>query len=138
MSGSGAVRALHASEHGYHAQGFGTGPSADGCRYAFSTHARNYLSEEPKLPSPQIDPQDVARAILKASEEPERDVKVGGTAVLKTAMAKLMPKLADKMGTKMVDQQIADEPARDPEGTLYKPGESGRTRGTAYEQSLAE
>jgi hypothetical protein len=66
-------------------------------------------------------------------------VKVGGTAVLKTAVAKLMPKLADKMGTKMVDQQIADEPARDPEGTLYKPGESGRTRGSsAYQQNLAE
>jgi short-subunit dehydrogenase len=105
----------------------------------FPQHARNYLTEEPKLPSPQIDPEDVARAILKAAEEPERDVKVGGTAVLKTAVAKLMPKLADKMGTKMVDQQIADEPARDPEGTLYKPGESGRTRGSsAYQQNLAE
>jgi short-subunit dehydrogenase len=105
----------------------------------FPQHARNYMSEEPKLPSPQIDPEDVARAILKAAEQPERDVKVGGTAVLKTAMAKLMPSLADKMGTKMVDQQIADEPARDPEGTLYKPGESGRMRGSAaQEQSPAE
>ena len=105
----------------------------------FPQHARNYMTEEPKLPSPQIDPEDVARAILKAAEQPERDVKVGGTAVLKTAVAKLIPSLADKMGTKMVDQQIADEPARDPEGTLYKPGESGRTRGSsAQEQKLAD
>jgi len=105
----------------------------------FPQHARNYMTEEPKLPSPQIDPEDVAAAILKAAQEPERDVKVGGTAVLKTAMAKVMPKLADKMGTKMVDQQIADEPARDPEGTLYKPGESGRTRGsTVQDASFAE
>ncbi len=105
----------------------------------FPQHARNYMTEEPKLPSPQIDPEDVARAILKAAQEPERDVKVGGTAVLKTAIAKVLPNLADKMGTKMIEQQIADEPARDPEGTLYTPGESGQTRGSAArEERFAE
>jgi short-subunit dehydrogenase len=96
----------------------------------FPQHARNYMAEEPKLPSPQIDPEDVARAIIKAAQTPERDVKVGGTAVLKTAMAKLAPSLSDKMATKVVDQQKAEEPARDPEGTLFKPGESGQVRGS--------
>jgi short-subunit dehydrogenase len=105
----------------------------------FPQHARNYLAEEPKLPSPQIDPEDVAEAILKAARQPERDVKVGGSAVLKTTMAKIAPSLADKMGTKMVDQQKADEPPRDPEGTLYRPGESGHTRGSvARQESAAE
>ncbi|MDF3064497.1 MAG: short-chain dehydrogenase/reductase [Polyangiaceae bacterium] len=96
----------------------------------FPEHARNYMAEEPQLPSPQIDPEDVAAAILKAAEHPQRDVKVGGTAVFKTTLSKVAPSLADKLGTKMVDQQKADEPARDPEGTLYKAGESGRTRGS--------
>lgn len=97
----------------------------------FPQHARNYMAEEPKLPSPQLDPEDVAEAILKAAEHPQRDVKAGGTAVLKTTMAKVAPSLADKLGTKVVDQQKADEPPRDPDGTLYKAGESGQTRGSA-------
>jgi len=104
----------------------------------FPQHARNYMDEEPKLPDPQIEPEDVAKAILKAAQEPERDVKVGGTASFKTAMAKLVPGLADKLGTKMVEQQKADEPPRDPEGTLYKPGESGHTRGSAARAAAAE
>lgn len=105
----------------------------------FAQHARNYLEVEPKLPTPQIDPEDVAQAILKACREPERDVKVGGTAVLKTTMAKLAPGLSDKMATKVVDQQKTDEAPRNPEGTLYQPGESGHTRGSvARQESAAE
>lgn len=105
----------------------------------FPQHARNYMAEEPKLPSPQIDPEDVAQAILKACREPERDIKVGGTAVFKTTMAKLAPSLSDKMATKVVDQQKANEPPRNPEGTLYEPGESGHTRGSvARQESAAE
>jgi short-subunit dehydrogenase len=105
----------------------------------FPQHARNYMTEEPKLPSPQIDPEDVARAILKAASQPERDIKVGGTAVFKTTMAKLAPSLSDKMATKVIDQQKSDEPPRDPEGTLYKAGECGYTRGSeARDASAAE
>jgi short-subunit dehydrogenase len=103
----------------------------------FPQHARNYMPEEPKLPSPQIAPEDVAEAILKAAHQPERDVKVGGTAVLKTTMAKLAPSLSDKMATKVIDQQKADEPPRDPEGTLYKAGESGYMRGSAARDASA-
>ncbi len=105
----------------------------------FPQHARNYMSQEPKLPSPQITPEDVATAILHAAQHPERDVKVGATAVLKTAAAKLMPSVSDKLGTKMIEQQQAEEPPRDPEGTLYKPGESGQVRGSvAREPNAAE
>lgn len=103
----------------------------------FAQHARNYMEVEPKLPSPQIAPEDVAEAILKAAREPERDIKVGGTAVLKTTMAKVLPSLADKLGTHVVDQQKTQEPPRDPEGTLYAPGESGHTRGSAARQETA-
>jgi hypothetical protein len=52
---------------------------------------------EPKLPTPQIDPEDPAEAILKAAEDPTRDAKVGGMATLNTAAAKLFPSLGDKM-----------------------------------------
>ena len=96
----------------------------------YPQHARNYMDEEPKLPTPRIDPQQVADAILKAAVKPQRDVKVGAGAVLDTALSKLAPGLADKMSAKQVDRQQYQEPPRDPEGTLYKAGESGRTHGS--------
>jgi hypothetical protein len=45
-------------------------------------------------------------------------------------VAKVMPKLGDKIAAKQADRQQYDEPPRDPEGTLYKPGQSGRVRGS--------
>jgi len=95
----------------------------------FPEHARNYMDQEPKLPTPQIDPHKVAEAILKAATHPERDVKVGSMAKLNTATAKLAPSLGDKMAAKQADRQQYDVPPRDPEGTLYKAGEAGQTHG---------
>ncbi|WP_140626504.1 SDR family oxidoreductase [Methylibium rhizosphaerae] len=97
----------------------------------YPEHARNYMSSEPKLPTPQIDPQDVAEAILKAATEGGRDVKVGAMATLNTAMAKVAPSLGDKMAARQAGRQQRDEPPRHPEGTLYRPGESGRTHGSS-------
>lgn len=96
----------------------------------FPQHARNYMAREPKLPTPQIDPADVAAAILDAAVDPVRERKVGMMARVNTAMAKAVPALADKMAAKQADRQQYDEPPRDPSGTLYSPGESGRTRGS--------
>jgi short-subunit dehydrogenase len=100
----------------------------------FPQHARNYLPNEPMLPRPRIDPEDVAQAILDAAVRPTRDRKVGAMAVLNTATSKFVPRLADRMSAKYADRQQYDEPRRQPEGTLYRPGEatgvSGRTRGT--------
>ena len=96
----------------------------------YPQHAANYMNEEPKLPSPQIDPQRVADAIVHAASHHERSVRVGGQAVLNTVMAKVAPGLADKMSAKQVDRQQYDEAPRSPEGTLRTPGESGRIRGS--------
>ncbi len=96
----------------------------------FPENARNYMHQEPKLPTPQIDPHKVAKAILKAATHPERDVKVGMMAKLNTAVGKVAPSLGDKMSAMQADRQQHDVPPRDPEGTLYKAGESGRIHGT--------
>jgi len=96
----------------------------------FPQHARNYMDQEPKLPTPMIDPEKVAEAILKAAVKPERDVKVGAVAKLNTLTAKIAPGLGDKMAAKQADRQQYQEPPRNPEGTLYKPGESGQTHGS--------
>jgi short-subunit dehydrogenase len=104
----------------------------------YPQHARNYMAEEPKLPTPQIDPEDVAKAILKAARNPERDVKVGTMSVLNTAAAKFVPAMGDKLSAKQVDRQQYEEPPRDPEGTLYKPGESGQVHGSGGQSHAAE
>ena len=90
----------------------------------YPQHARNYMSEEPKLPSPQIDPRRVAEAILDAAAHPRRAVKVGAVSKINTFVAKFAPRIADK-----ISGMHRDEPPRDPEGTLYKPSEEGRVAG---------
>jgi short-subunit dehydrogenase len=96
----------------------------------FPQHAKNYMDKEPKLPTPQIDAQKVAEAILDAASNHRRDVKVGAGAVLNTLIAKVAPRLGDKISAKQVDRQQYDEPPRDPEGTLDKPGNTGHVEGS--------
>jgi len=95
----------------------------------YPEHAKNYMSQEPMLPSPMIDPARVAEAIIEAAEHATRDVKVGMMAHMNTATAKLAPGLMDKLAAKIGQKQQRAEAPNDPEGTLYKPGESGRTHG---------
>src|SRR4051812_22478147 len=77
----------------------------------FPENAKNYLEKEAKLPTPQIDPEDVAEAIVSAAEKPVRAVKVGMMSKVNTATAKLAPGLAEKMGAKKAEQMHTDEPA---------------------------
>jgi short-subunit dehydrogenase len=95
----------------------------------YPEHARNYMDREPKLPTPQIDPTQVAQAILEAASEGGRDVKVGAMSVLNTTLSKLMPSLGDRMAALQADRQQEDRPPARPEGTLFRPGESGRVHG---------
>ncbi|MBB5884112.1 SDR family NAD(P)-dependent oxidoreductase [Xanthomonas sp. LMG 8992] len=95
----------------------------------YPQHARNYLREEPTLPKPTIAPLRVAEAILHAAEHGGRDVKVGLLASANVAMAHLLPRLADRLSALRSEQQRQAQPARDPQGTLYRAGESGRIHG---------
>jgi NADP-dependent 3-hydroxy acid dehydrogenase YdfG len=95
----------------------------------FDEHGRNYMDREADLPTPQIDPQDVANAILRAATKPTRDIRVGGMSKLNTFVAKNLPGVADRMAARQVENVQRDEPARHRDGTLYEPGESGRVHG---------
>ncbi len=97
----------------------------------YPQHAKNYMDREPKLPTPQIDPRQVAEAILSAAVEGGRDIKVGAMAVLNTAVSKLMPALGDRLAAKQIDRQQADGAPLRPEGTLYQPGLTGAIHGHA-------
>jgi short-subunit dehydrogenase len=96
----------------------------------FPEHARNYMKREPKLPTPQIEPERVAEAILRAASKPTRHVRVGVLAKVNSAAARLVPRLGDKISAMHANRQHYDEPPRAPEGTLDKAGESGRTHGS--------
>jgi short-subunit dehydrogenase len=104
----------------------------------FPQHARNYQEQEPKLPAPMIEPQQVADAILEAAVSHTRSRKVGAMSVLNTAMANLLPSVGDTMAAMQADRQHYDEPPRHPEGALNCPSETtgvvGQTRGTGGQE----
>jgi len=95
----------------------------------YPQHAKNYTDKEPKLPSPQIDPEEVAEAICKAATRATRDVKVGMMAKVNTAVSKAAGGMGDKMAAKQVDRQHRDEPPHNPDGALYQGGGQGKTHG---------
>jgi short-subunit dehydrogenase len=95
----------------------------------FPQHAKNYMDQEPKLPTPLDDPEDVAEAILDAAVTPTRSKKVGAMSKINTATAKLAPGLGDKLAAKQADRQQYDEDPRRPEGTLEKASELVGTAG---------
>jgi short-subunit dehydrogenase len=96
----------------------------------FDEHGKNYMEQEPNLPSPMLDPQQVADAVLEAAVKPTRDTRVGVMSKLNTFTAKNLPGLADRMAAKQEANLKRDEPPqRDREGALHIPGESGRVYG---------
>jgi len=101
----------------------------------YPEHAANYLAQEPKLPSPMIEVEKVASAILEAAASPTRSTKVGAMSVVNTTMAKFMPGLADVMARKQIGRQQRDEAPHSRDGTLYEAGHAGRVRGRGNENT---
>ncbi len=105
----------------------------------FPQHARNYQEQEAKLPTPMIEPQQVADAILDAAVNPTRSKKVGLMSKVNTTVAKMAPALGDKMAAMQVDRQHYDEKARNPDGALNRPSETtgvvGQTHGTGGKEA---
>jgi len=105
----------------------------------FPQHAKNYMPEEPKLPTPLDDPEDVAEAILKAAVKPTRSKKVGALSKVDTTLAKIAPKLGDKVSAMQANRQHYEERPRHPEGTLDRPGELvgavGQVHGSGGQES---
>lgn len=92
----------------------------------FAQHAPNYQDKESKLPTPQIEPEKVAGAILAAAVKHTRATKVGAQSKLDTFLANFVPGAADKAAAAQADRQHYDEPPRDPPGALRTPSEKTR------------
>jgi short-subunit dehydrogenase len=89
----------------------------------FTSHARNYMANEPELPAPLYAPELVADAILYSAEHAQRDVYVGGASRLISLEGAAMPRLVDKfMNLLMFRQQKSDRPsAPGRTDALYQP-----------------
>ena len=102
----------------------------------YPEHAANYLSQEPKLPSPMIEPEKVASAILDAAVDPVHHIKVGAMSKLNTTLSAIMPTLAERMAKSYMGRQQRNEPPRQAvQGSLYQASEDGRTRGRGNENA---
>ncbi len=96
----------------------------------FPHHGRNYMDREPQLPPPVYPPEEVAEAILHAATHPVRDLYVGGSGRIMTALAWRAPRTMDRISENiMAEQQFRDEPPRDPTGALWEPGYHGEIHG---------
>ena len=94
-------------------------------------HAKNYMEVEPKPPAPVYAPEVVANAILRAAEQPIRDITIGGGGRLISALGTALPRLTDfYMERAMFDSQRSDVPAGERPDNLYVHSpEEGMERG---------
>ena len=93
--------------------------------------ARNYMDREPSLPPPVYRPEEVAYAILRAAEHPQRDVYVGGSGKLLSVVGQNAPRLIDALAGVVRFSERRSEPPRHPAGALHAPVTAGRIRGEA-------
>jgi len=107
----------------------------------FPQHAKNYLEQEPKLPSPVYAPEVVADVILHCAETPERDMYASGSAKQHAVQGALAPRLTDWMMEKFyVSKQKSGRPPKPDDDALDAPTfgllERGNHEGHVRETSL--
>ena len=102
----------------------------------FFEHARNYTGKRPVAPSPVYRADDVALGILRAAEQPMRDVYVGGGGKAMSLMRNHAPKLADLVGKYLVPgMSMKDEPTPYHNDNLHQAGIDGRKDGDDFDRS---
>jgi NAD(P)-dependent dehydrogenase (short-subunit alcohol dehydrogenase family) len=98
----------------------------------FFEHARTRLGVRPSAPPPVYPPEKVAEAILRAAENPKREVVVGGAGKVQLLTQRLSPRVMDAFSrVAMFRLQRSPDP-KSPEDTdgLYQPvGGDDRRRG---------
>ncbi len=96
----------------------------------FGEKAKNYLKQEPQLPPPVYDVEEVAIGIVYAAGNSIRDVYIGGGAKMMTALNKIAPRVVDFVAEKiMVRAELKGEPARPRNDNLFGSVSEGRERG---------
>ena len=97
----------------------------------FPRHAKNYMAQEPKLPPPLYQPEDVADAIIHAAQHGGRDYYIGGGGKLVSLVNQHLPSLIDFFGARVIPRlSLSGMPRqRAPGGNLYDAGSDGEVHG---------
>jgi NAD(P)-dependent dehydrogenase (short-subunit alcohol dehydrogenase family) len=106
----------------------------------FFEHARSKIGAMPKPPPPTYAPEEVARAIVRASVKPTREVPVGGVAVALSLGQRISPALTDlvmSLPQVAVGAQRTDRPDNGVDNVDQPIAEPGRVRG-AYADHVVE
>lgn len=104
-----------------------------GVHTPFPEHARNHMSDAPRIPQVIYAPELVADAIIFAAQHPRRQIYVGGTGFLLSSLARLFPRATDRiMEAAFVEAQQDDVQRGDPAArdNLFEPKSDGREEGT--------
>lgn len=106
----------------------------------YKDHAKNYMDVRPENPPPVYAPETVAETILHCSENPVRDIFVGGGGKALAAKGELAPRSTDVVMEKtMIDMQKTDERIEGkPTDTLYEAGDASLTERGGYTGHVAE
>jgi short-subunit dehydrogenase len=93
----------------------------------YPEHAINHMEHQPVHTPPVYAPEVVARAILECAVTPKRDVYVGGSAKLYTALESLMPRILDLIMEKTMTEDKQSNPKLDKD--QVKHNQVGEVRG---------
>ena len=102
-----------------------------GIHTPFGDHAKNYKDSASVVPPPVYAPEVCADAVLRAAENPIREVIVGGSGKGMTFMQKYMPNIADQIFSRAFPILAFDKskPKRQEDGGLHRAGSSGEMYG---------
>ena len=97
----------------------------------FTEHAKNYTDDAAVVPPPIYAPEVVADAALAAAEKPIREVYVGGSAPILSAIQHALPRLADRLFSRGFTLFAKDRsmPPQQRTGGFDRPGSSGNMYG---------
>lgn len=98
----------------------------------YADHARNHFDVQARNPAPLYAPELVAEAILHCASHRKRDVVVGGTSLLFSALGLVAPRLSDRLMELTMDRmQRTEQPKHDDKENLFSaPPWEGDTRGS--------
>jgi NAD(P)-dependent dehydrogenase (short-subunit alcohol dehydrogenase family) len=85
-------------------------------------HAANYTGHAVQAMPPVYPVEEVARAIVKCAQKPQREVLVGGAGLMLTLLGMISPGMAERMMARQVDKtHLTDRATAPTSGNLFEP-----------------
>lgn len=91
-------------------------------------HAANHAGHEARIPPPVYDPELTAEAILRAAQQPVRELTVGGIGRLHVLLGTHFPRLLEWLAPRLAPQLIDKDRAPTPGTNLRHAEDDGRVR----------